>query len=266
VIIRHDEGAGWVYPDVAANLEFGADHQLGALVDVHFDAVRPYSYMSLRGTTQEIGNLSTGRNPTWAVLQNYEDISQGSGAGHLIINQDQNLTYSGFIRNSWTRNTNAGDPLKITKKGEGTLVISTGSKNTGGIDVLEGTLQIGDGNARGALLNNNPVYIGAEGTLKYYRTDRQHVEGVIRIGHDISGDGTLIFASNNWNSNDVGVFGAGDYRYTGTNTLSADANFIIDNARLVVFEQADLGPICPPSKSSTTVNCTWVRAAPIPTL
>jgi autotransporter-associated beta strand protein len=201
--------------------------------------------MSLRDTEQEVGNLSAAGTPQWAVLQNYEDKSQdanhGSGQGHLIINQDQDLTYVGYIRNSWTRGTNNSDPLKITKKGTGTLVISTGSKNTGGIDVKEGMLQIGDGNARGALLNSNAVQIDAGATLKYYRTDRQNVEGVIRIGHDISGDGTLIFASNNWNSAGVGVEGAGDYRYTGTNTLSSSANFIIDNARLVVFDQADLG-------------------------
>jgi len=230
------------YPDVSAMLEFGADYQLGPKVDVVFDTKNGFAYMAMRDTTQEIGNISTGTTygiaakPEYMVLQNYEEDKApvGTRKGTLIINQTRDLEFKGYMRNSYTGGTNSGAPLKLIKQGSATLTIESGTINTGGIDVLAGKLQIGDGGTVGSLLNENPVYVAAGAALEYFRGDNQNTHGTIKVGHNISGDGSLIFRS-------TGTGGTGSYIYTGDNLLTAKASFVVNNARLTVYQESDLG-------------------------
>ena len=245
VLIGHKTTWFGAWPNVASLLEFGANNQLGSHVDIVFDTPNAYAYMSMNGTNQTVGNISTGQHPEWAVIQNTE-AGNNANLATLTIHQSQDLEFKGYLRNSYAYGNNSGGALKLIKQGTGRLIIEAGTIQTGGIDVMQGTLQIGDGGTIGSLHASNPVYVASGATLEYYRNDLQHVQGWVDIYHSISGDGSLVFRSDNGkldaNNTRIAAFdGAGGYRYFGNNNLSANANFVLDHARLQVFEQADLG-------------------------
>ena len=238
-----------------AQLEFGADNQLGSDVDVTFDTPYAFAYMTLRGTTQTIGNLSTGQNPQWAVLQNLESAepqyASGLGAARLIFHQTDDLEFSGYLRDGHTDSAgrvNAVTPtsdgtkpsLALEKYGTGKLTITTDTYITGGITIHEGTLQIGDGNAVGSLDYRNTVNLtSTSSTLEYFRTGvPSATTGVVTenvsIPHDITGIGNVIFRG-------TGETGHSDYDYNGSNTIGVDATVTVDKARLRVDGQANIG-------------------------
>jgi len=242
VVIGHDvNSTNWVFPNVWAQLEFGASNQMGADVDVTFDTANPFAYFTLRGTTQTIGNISTGRNPNWAVLQNVESAAHdtGIGAATLIINQRTDLTYSGYLRDAW-RASNGVDSnstptsggtkpsLRIEKYGTGRLTITTDTYNTGGLAIYQGVLQIGAGAGVGSLDARNTVTLGRDGSLEYFRNND------VSINHDITGDGNVTFRG-------TGLSGQSHYDYNGVNSISRDATITVDKARLRVDAQANIG-------------------------
>jgi len=236
VVIGHKvNSTGWAFPNVWAQLEFGANNQLGAHVDVTFDTENPFAYMTLRGTTQTVGNISTGRNPGWAVLQNVESAAHDSGVGEarLIFNQTRDLEFKGYLRDAWrdsagrdsnTTPTSGGTKpaLALEKYGTGKLTITTDTYNTGGITIHEGTLQIGDGNGIGSLDSRNSVNLtSTSSTLEYFRNND------VSINHNITGVGNVIFRG-------TGVSGQSHYDYNGTNSIGVDATITVDKARLRV--------------------------------
>ena len=243
VVINHKvNSTGWTFPNVWAQLEFGADNQLGADVDVTFDTQNPFAYMTLRGTTQTIGNISTGANPGWAVLQNVESAAHDTGVGpaRLIFNQTRDLEFKGYLRDAWRdsagRDNNATPTsggtkpsLALEKYGTGKLTITTDTYNTGGITIHAGTLQIGDGNGVGSLDSRNTVNLtSTASTLEYFRNND------VSINHNITGIGNVIFRG-------TGVSGQSHYDYNGTNSIGVDATITVDKARLRVDAQANIG-------------------------
>lgn len=196
------------------------------------------------GTIEFIGganDLNNGHGFTigagGATLLNNTAYDWNAGSGTSIVN-NSSLIFAGSGAGTIRLNAPITGSGKVTKEGTHRTIIVANNTYTGATTIDAGTLQIGDGGFVGALSNATTVTIGSAGTLEYFRGDRQQTQGNIFIGHDITGDGTLRFRSINNTVN-----GAGDYRYTGNNTLSSTATFEIDNARLVVFNQANLGVV-----------------------
>lgn len=70
----------------------------------------------------------------------------------------------------------------MIKEGSGTLILTGNNTFGGGIDLNQGTLQIGNGGTQGSVLGN----INNKGTLTFNRSDD------VVFGGDISGYGNII--------------------------------------------------------------------------
>jgi autotransporter-associated beta strand protein len=149
-----------------------------------------------------------------------------TNSGTLEVATSANQTLTGAI-------SGAGS---VTQSGSGTTVLTGTQTYTGATTVSAGVLQVGNGGTTGALATSSALSIATGGTLRFYRSDVFPTS--ITVANAISGDGTLEFRSTGGN-------GAGQFAFTGTNTLSASAVILLNQARLVVDGQAYLSASLP---------------------
>lgn len=128
---------------------------------------------------------------------------------------------------------NAGS---IVKSGEGLMQLSgiTPGKYTGAVAIQAGTLQVGDGNAKG-YLGTGAVSVASEANLQFNRSDTLTVGNLISGAGTLTqvGSGTTILTANNTYSGtttiSAGVLQVGNGGTTGT----LGTGDIVDNASLV---------------------------------
>ncbi len=146
--------------------------------------------------------------------------------GALEIASSANQTLSNVISGTGS----------VTKSGAGTAILTAMNTYTGATTVSAGVLQVGNGGTTGSLSASTAVSITSGATLRYYRADI--FPASFSVAHAVSGDGTLEFKSTGGN-------GAGQFKLTGVNTLSASAVILLNQARLVAETLADLSASLP---------------------
>ena len=108
-----------------------------------------------------------------------------SGAGSLVFDRSDNLTWTGSFSGSGT----------LVKQGSNTLILTGNHTYSGGTTVAGGILQIGDGGTTGSL-NGGPVT--NSGTLRFQRSDFSTCDATISGGSIAKlGAGTLYLTGNN---------------------------------------------------------------------
>ena len=90
---------------------------------------------------------------------------------------------------------------KVNQDGVGTTVLRNNNTYSGSTKIWDGTLQLGDGHASGALLNTTGVDIGEFGALSFNREDRvvfdKEITGTGKLKQD--GVGTTVLTVDNYN-------------------------------------------------------------------
>ncbi|WP_080693542.1 autotransporter domain-containing protein [Pseudomonas chlororaphis] len=132
------------------------------------------------GTLILTGNntFSGGIDLNQGALQVGNGGTQGSVAGNisndatLIFNRSDDMVFDGSVSGNG----------KLVKDGAGLLTLTGNTTSNGGIDLNQGTLQVGDGGTQGSVAGN----INNHGTLTFNRSDN------IVFGSNISGDGNII--------------------------------------------------------------------------
>ncbi|MCW2477666.1 autotransporter-associated beta strand repeat-containing protein [Candidatus Symbiopectobacterium sp. NZEC135] len=166
-------------------LQISSDSNLGALA----------SSLSLNtGTLATTGSFTSARAVTLDV-----------GGGTFAVSPATTLTMSGAI----------GGSGSLTKDGSGTLTLTGASSYTGQTDILNGTLQLGNGLGTGSLSSN--IDIGTNGVLAFNRNNNLSYAGII------SGSGQV-----NQRGSGVTLL-TGENTYTGITTVSAGTLQLGDN-------------------------------------
>jgi autotransporter-associated beta strand protein len=108
-----------------------------------------------------------------------------SGAGALVFDRSDNLTWNGSHSGSGT----------LAKNGSNTLVLTGSLTHAGGTTIGGGILQIGDGGTAGSL-NGGPV--ANNGSIRFNRSDLSTCDATISGGSFWKlGPGTLVLSGNN---------------------------------------------------------------------
>ncbi|WP_428937474.1 beta strand repeat-containing protein [Fontivita pretiosa] len=119
--------------------------------------------------------------------------------GSITINNASDISFDGLF----TENLDGGDASKqtggrIIKSGAGRLTLTGNSNNTGSTTVNNGTLQIGNGGASGALGTGQILLASSSANLVFSRSDAHVVANVISGGGNVykAGSGTLTLSGN----------------------------------------------------------------------
>ncbi|NCE89390.1 autotransporter domain-containing protein [Pseudomonas sp. L13] len=165
--------------------------QAGALLRFRFPYLKSPEWRQILASTAYPSNSLAGwtfdannPNANWGLI----NLPRAFGGPtyfyeNFTVNQnpDSDLDLAGFSQvDTWKENI--GGPGGLIKEGSGTLILTGNNTFGGGIDLNQGTLQIGNGGAQGSVLGN----INNNGTLTFNRSDD------VVFGGDISGYGNII--------------------------------------------------------------------------
>ncbi|RFD23995.1 hypothetical protein CER19_27590 [Pseudomonas sp. GL93] len=165
--------------------------QAGALLRFRFPYLKSPEWRQILASTAYPSNSLAGwtfdannPNANWGLI----NLPQAFGGPtyfyeNFTVNQnpDSDLDLAGFSQvDTWKEDI--GGPGGLIKEGSGTLILTGNNTFGGGIDLNQGTLQIGNGGAQGSVLGN----INNKGTLTFNRSDD------LVFGGDISGYGNII--------------------------------------------------------------------------
>jgi outer membrane autotransporter protein len=165
--------------------------QAGALLRFRFPYLKSPEWRQILASTAYPSNSLAGwtfdannPNANWGLI----NLPQAFGGPtyfyeNFTVNQnpDSDLDLAGFSQvDTWKENI--GGPGGLIKEGSGTLILTGNNTFGGGIDLNQGTLQIGNGGTQGSVLGN----INNKGALTFNRSDD------VVFGGDISGYGNII--------------------------------------------------------------------------
>ncbi|QZN94506.1 autotransporter-associated beta strand repeat-containing protein [Symbiopectobacterium purcellii] len=154
-------------------------------------------------TDSNLGNLAgslgmnTGTLATTGSFSSARAVTLGPGGGTFAVAPTTTLIMNGAI----------GGSGSLTKTGSGTLTLAGANNYTGQTDILNGTLQLGNGLGTGAITSD--VAIGTDGVLAFNRNNSLSYGGVI------SGSGQV-----NQRGSGITVL-TGENSYTGITTVTA---------------------------------------------
>lgn len=154
-------------------------------------------------TLVEAGTLQVGDGGTSGTIS-----GNVANAGTLAFSRSDNIVYAGAI-------SGAG---ALVQAGTGALVLTGMNSFTGGTQIVDGTLVLGNGGTSGSITGN----VANDGTLTFNRSDAVTFAGVI------SGSGT------------VAQLGAGTLTLTGANTY-AGGTVVGSSSTLQVGSDGNLG-------------------------
>jgi fibronectin-binding autotransporter adhesin len=156
-------------------LRLAGNDQIATSSVMTFSTPVAWSHFELGGYWQTVAGLVSD---PWSFIEVAEDNTGINTDSTLTVNNSNNYTFPGVMRNSGG-GTGSGR-LKLAKNGTGTLVL-TGNDNafTGGTTIYGGTLQIGDGNNYGVLPAAGGVQINSPGTLYFCRSDGYNYTGAV---------------------------------------------------------------------------------------
>ncbi|UPG92194.1 autotransporter-associated beta strand repeat-containing protein [Luteibacter aegosomaticola] len=141
------------------------------------------------GTLISAGTLTLGTG----VNSNGWIVGDVTDNGTLNFQRSDNVTFTNQVTGSGV----------VAQSGRGTLTLTGDFRNTGGVEITTGTLQIGDGGTTGSLVGN----VVNNGTLIFNRSDDQ------TFASNISGSGGFI------------KLGSNTLTYTGSSTASGGGAF-----------------------------------------
>lgn len=158
--------------------------------------------VSLMGISQSIRLINATAT---TVINNNGAPDSISGATPVYFDLSRNQTYAGSLRNGLTVSGNKSAPLKLVKRGPGTLTLTNATSNfTGGIEIQQGAIEVNTlGNvfdvnsSLGAVSSNNPsLLVIDKGTLivsptAAQSTDRSFTMGTGPNGATIAANGTI---------------------------------------------------------------------------
>jgi autotransporter-associated beta strand protein len=171
--------------DANATITVDADRRVGIL---NFDNAS-YSY-TLAGSNVITLDVTTGEAQINATAGNHVIEAPLLLADDTTMRVDPaggSLTISSVLASS----------AKLTKIGDGTLIVAGTTAYTGGTFVDEGTLQVGNGATGGSIAGD--IVVGEQGALVFNRSDASTYAGVISGvgGFTKLGAGTLSLTGNN---------------------------------------------------------------------
>ncbi|MCW2475810.1 autotransporter-associated beta strand repeat-containing protein [Candidatus Symbiopectobacterium sp. NZEC151] len=149
------------------------------------------------GTLASSLSMNTGTLATTGSFSSTRAVTLGIGGGTFAVAPTTTLTLSGAI----------GGSGSLTKDGSGTLALTGASNYTGQTDILNGTLQLGNGLGTGSISSN--VDIDTNGVLAFNRNNSLLYAGII------SGSGQV-----NQRGSGVTLL-TGENTYTGITTVTA---------------------------------------------
>lgn len=165
--------------------------QSSALLRFRFPYLKSPEWQQILASTAYPSNSLAG----WTFDANNPDANWGlinlprafSGPTYFYedftVNQNpaSDMDLAGFSQTD-TWKEDIGGPGSLIKNGSGTLILTGNNTFSGGIDLNQGTLQVGNGGTQGAVTGN----INNDATLVFNRSDDT------AFGGDISGDGKLV--------------------------------------------------------------------------
>ncbi|WP_231363091.1 autotransporter domain-containing protein [Thioalkalivibrio sp. ALR17-21] len=191
-------------------------------------AVAGMDLVALGRQDSSTGHLRLGEGDAAGIVDAREGIEYGDGDNLLEFHHDEDdyhFTRDGTVEGSAValnaRNDDSST-LDVRQRGEGTTILTGDYDFEGGVEILEGTLQLGAGEDTGSLT----APVENDGVLAFNRADEYTVEADVSGGGDLvqRGEGTLILDS--------------EQDYTGetrveSGTLVADADLSAASARVL---------------------------------
>lgn len=176
-------GAGTLSLDIAHTYRGGTTVQAGTLA-VGAAAALGSGALTLAGGTLDL--VTDGLTLTQGVTL--------SGAGSAIhVGDARTATLAGTLTDAQSQATTLmGGAARLTKTGQGTLILSGQAHYAGGTTIEAGTLQIGDGSTHGSISGN----VLNHGALVFDRMNTLTFAGVLSGGGTLAqnGPGTLILS------------------------------------------------------------------------
>lgn len=209
-------------------LILGGDEQIAPTGVMSFCTPVAWGHFDLNGHRQTLAGIDD--TDSWGVIENRWDDTGVDTNGVLIINNANDCSFNGTIRDKWVGDGTG--KLEIIKAGAGTLTFLGSSIGfyTGGTTVNGGTLQFGNGTeGNDCTLPGNAVVNGSASTIAF------NISPYTSIAYTgvISGDGN------------VAKLGYGNLWITGENTFTGSFNYLASNPSLtegVVFLACATGP------------------------
>jgi len=149
--------------------------------------------------------------------------------GNLLTNATDSTTFSGSIR-YYANGNNPGADFHVTKVGAGTLILTNASNRNDwfrdGLDIKEGTVQIGDGesNNKAVLSTVCPITIESGAALVLNRSTRDVYNGWYTFSSPIT-----VNEGGKLDNLGTSGFSVGNVTYTASNTLAPTKSFTINN-------------------------------------